>query len=340
MIGIVSDLHLKQNLSYSDLVKDGRKKEEKEVLDFIVSSFKDCQKIVFIGDLLNSRTNSPEVIRKLVEFIEKFDGKEIYIINGNHEILSDGKTTLDFLSEVKNPKWKIMTEITKIGNLVFCPNISKSELEVESNETGRKKIMKMLPEGKILFHHYAMTKSKTRTGAMTEMFDEIVLDRNELKKKFRLVVGGHIHCGNMKDGVVVTGSIFTSTINEKEKYIWKIYEEDKYSDNLAVKQIKLPCREIHGLENPTIDELKKIPKNSIVKVVITDPKLKDKIEEIKKELKKFDGSILLEQFPSKRKRAHFDNNLLEFDIKELLETYAKIKKVDIKSLKRAFELIK
>lgn len=334
MIGVISDLHFRPLLSYSDHIKDGRKGEEKEILDFIVKSFKDCKKIVFIGDLLNSRTNSPEVIRKLVEFIEKFDGKEIYIINGNHCKLSDGKTTLDFLKEVRNPRWNIMTEITKIGDMVFCPNISKSELGVKSNEAGKKKIMKMLPEGKILFHHYAMTESKTGTGAMAEIFDEIVLDRNELKKRFKLTVGGHVHLPSSKENVIVTGSIFTSTINEKEKYIWEVDEK-----TLAVKQIKLPCREIHGLENPIIDELEKIPKNSIVKVIMTDPKLKDKIEEIKKELKKFDGNILLEQFPSKRKRAHFDGNLLEFDILQLLEIYAKLKKVDSRKLKATFKLI-
>ena len=335
MLGIISDLHLKQNLSYSDLIKDGRKKEEKKVLDFIVSSFKDVDRVIFVGDLFHNRTNSSEVIRKLVEFIERFDKKEIYIISGNHCKLSDGKTTIDFLKEVKNPKWHIMTEITKIEDMVFCPNISKSELEVESNEAGKKKIMEMLPEGRMLFHHYAMTGSKTETGMMTEMFDEIVLDKNELKKKYKLVVGGHVHSPRKDKNVIVTGSIFTNQINEKEKYIWEVNE-----DNLTVEQIKLPCREIHGLENPTINKLEKIPKNSIVKVTITDLKLKNKTKEIKEKLKEFDGNILLENFPSERKKAHFDDNLLEFDILQLLEIYAKSKKVEIEKLKTAFELIK
>lgn len=336
MIGVISDLHLKPNLSYSDYIEDGRKGEEKEILDFIVNSFKDCKKIVFIGDLLNGRNNNAEVIKKLVNFIERFEKKEIYIISGNHEKSADGKTSLDFLKEIKNSKWNIITDKIEVFNdLVFCPNLSKPELKAKNNEAGEKKIMKMLPDGKILFHHYAMSGSKTGTGAITEMFDEIVLDKNILKKKYNLVVGGHIHRPQEDGNVIVTGSVFTNEVGETDKYIWKIQENDGTFD-----KIKLPGRSILKIENPTENDFKKISKNSIVKIILTDLKLKDKIEELKEKLKKFDAYILLEQFPNKRKRVHFEEGMLEFDIEKLLEVYAKQKKVEIKKLRAAFELIK
>ena len=336
MIGVISDLHLKPNLSYSDYIEDGRKGEEKEILDFIVNGFKDCKKIVFIGDLLNGRNNSAEVIKKLVNFIEKFEKKEIYIISGNHEKSADGKTSLDFLKEIKNSKWNIITDKIEIfDDLVFCPNLSKPELKAKNNEAGKKKIMKMLPEGKILFHHYAMSGSKTGTGAMTEMFDEIVLDKNILKKKYNLVVGGHIHHPCIDENVIVTGSIFTNEVGENSKCIWKINEED-----VTFEQIKLPGRDIIKVENPDDVILKEFKEDSIVKVILTDPRLKDRIEELKEKLKKFDAYILLEQFPNKRKKVHFEEGMLEFDIEKLLEVYAKQKKVEIKKLRAAFELIK
>jgi DNA repair exonuclease SbcCD nuclease subunit len=335
MIGVISDLHLKPNLSYSDYIEGGRKGEEKEILDFIVYSFKDVDKIVFIGDLLHSRTNSPEVIRKLVEFIERFEGKEIYIINGNHEVLSGGSTTLDFLKEIKNPKWHIITKIEVFDDLVFCPYLSNPELKAKNNEAGKKKIMGMLPDGKILFHHYAMSKSKTSTGASTEMFDEIILNRDILRKKYNLVIGGHIHRPQEDGNVIVTGSVFTNEVGETDKYIWKVNEEDGTFDG-----IKLPGRSIVKVENPDNVILEELKKDSIVKVILTDPKLKNKIEELKEKLKKFDAYILLEQFPSERKKVHFEEGMLEFDIKKLLEVYAKQKKVNIKKLKVAFELIK
>ena len=341
MIGVISDLHLKPNLSYSDYIEDGRKGEEKEILDFIVKSFKDCKKIVFIGDLLNGRNNSAEVIKKLVNFIERFEKKEVYIISGNHEKSADGKTSLDFLKEIKNqyfdcPKWNVITNKVEVfDGLVFCPNLSKPELKAKNNEDGKKKIMKMLPEGKMLFHHYAMSGSKTGTGAMTEMFDEIVLDKNVLKKKYNLVVGGHVHHPQEDKNVIVTGSVFTNEVGETNKYIWKIQEDDGTFD-----KIKLPGRAIVKVENPTGNVLEKIKKDSIVKVIFTDPKLKSKIKETKEKLKKFDAYILLEQFPSERKKVHFEEGMLEFDIEKLLEVYAKQKKVEIKKLRAAFELIK
>jgi UDP-2,3-diacylglucosamine pyrophosphatase LpxH len=341
MIGVISDLHFKPTLSYSDYIKDGRKGEEKEILNFIVSSLSDCKKIVFIGDLLNGRNNSAEVIKKLVNFIERFEKKEIYIISGNHEKSADGKTSLDFLKEIKNqyfdcPKWNVITDKVEVfDDLVFCPNLSKPELKAKNNKDGKKKIMKMLPEGKILFHHYAMSGSKTGTGAMTEMFDEIVLDKNVLKKKYNLVVGGHVHHPQEDGNVIVTGSVFTNEVGETDKYIWKIQKDDGTFD-----KIKLPGRAIVKVENPTDNVLEKIKKDSIIKVIFTDPKLKSKIKETKEKLEKFDAYILLEQFPNERKRIHFEEGMLEFDIEKLLEVYAKQKKVEIKKLRVAFELIK
>ena len=341
MIGIISDLHFKPNLSYSDYIENGRKEEEKEILNFIVKSFKDCKKIVFMGDLLNGRNNSAEVIKKLVNFIEKFEKKEVYIISGNHEKSADGRTSLDFLKEIKNqyfdcPKWNIITnKIEVFDDLVFCPNLSKPELKAKNNKDGKKRIMKMLPEGKILFHHYAMSGSKTGTGALADMFDEIVLDKEVLRKKYNLVVGGHIHSPQVDGNVIVTGSIFTNEVGEIDKYIWKISE-----DTLKVEQIRLPGRGIIKIEDPKEKDLEKIPPNSIVKVILTDPKLKNKIGELKEKLKKFDAYIFLEHYPSERKKVHFEEGMLEFDILQLLKLYAIEKKIPLEKLIKSFELIK
>lgn len=336
MIGIISDLHFKPNLSYSDYVEDNRKGEEKEILDFIVKSLKGCNKIVFVGDLLNGRNNSSEVLRRLVRFIERFEDKNIYIISGTHEKSADGRTSLDFLKEIKNPKWKIITDkVEEIDGMVFCPTFTKPELKAKNNEDGRKKLMKMLPDGNILFTHYSISGSHTSGGVSTDIFDEIVLDRKGISKKYNLVVSGHIHSPDYDKNIVITGSIFMNEVNEDRKSIWMINE-----NNYAVKEIKVPGRNILKIENPTDNDFKEIEKSSIVKVILTDPKLKCKINDIKEKLKKFDAFILLEQFPKERKKIHFEEGMLEFSIEELLGIYAKQKKVDIKKIKTAFELIK
>ena len=57
----------------------------------------------------------------------------------------------------------------------------------------------------------------------------------------------------------------------------------KINNDLSIEKIKVPAREIHKLINPTTDQLTKIPKNSIVKVIITDKNTN--IDEIKKNYK-------------------------------------------------------
>ena len=70
LLGIVPDIHFRENLSYSDYIKDNRLKEESEVLDFIIESFEDCQKIVFVGDVFNNVNPSSSVIKKATNFID------------------------------------------------------------------------------------------------------------------------------------------------------------------------------------------------------------------------------------------------------------------------------
>ena len=125
-------------------------------------------------------------------------------------------------------------------------------------------------------------------------------------------------------------------ISESQKYIWKIDKE-----TLVVKQIKLPGRPILKLENPDIEDIKKLEKNSIVKVVLSDKEMSSKKNSLKKALKEsVETFLLLEQYPNERKKIHFEEGMLEFSIEKLLEVYAKTKKIDEKKLLKAWEIIK
>jgi len=61
MIGILPDLHLKENLSYADFISDARVSEKKEILDFIVKTFEPCDTIIMIGDQLDGINNLSSV---------------------------------------------------------------------------------------------------------------------------------------------------------------------------------------------------------------------------------------------------------------------------------------
>ncbi len=334
----VGDLHMKDTLSYNDYIEGGRQQEEKEVLDFIISQSIDCDKVILLGDNFNSKTNSAETIRKFTEFIERFDGKELFILKGNHESKEINKSAIDYLREIKNKKWHIITnKVEKFGDLVFCPYFTKQELETKDNGEASKKLMKLFPEKNILFAHHSFTDSISNSGTPTSLFDEIILDRKKLEKKYKLLVGGHIHRSQKIGNTIVAGSIFSYEVNEGDKFIWKINES-----TLEIEQIKLPGRKIYGVENPTIEELEKLPANSIVKVTITNKDTKKEIDKIKEILETFDAHMLIENLPSERKKIKSieKGQMLDFGIDNLLELYSKEKNIPINKLIFAFNLIK
>jgi len=337
MIGVIGDLHFKEKLGYADFIPDQRVAEKKEILDFIVTSFKDCDKIVFMGDQLNSKNNTSEVIREFVEFIERFESKEIHMLAGNHCKKADGKTAIDFLKEINNPNWHIYTnEVVNVGNMTFCPYHYKVELGTDDNDKACKKLLDKLIPADILFHHHAVSGTITSAGSTADLFDEIVLPRVKLDKKYKLIVGGHIHTPQSDGNLIVTGSIFNSEIGELGKDIWKIDEK-----KLTHERIPLPGRKIFNEENPTVESLADIPKGNIVKVVLTKKQTAPKIESIKNKLKKdFDAYILMERYPNERKKIHFEEGtMIDFNIEELLKTYAKQKKMPEKDLLSAWSLI-
>lgn len=332
----LGDFHNKDNLNYSEHIIGGRDSEKKEILDFILESSKDCDHIVFLGDNFNSRNNSSESNREFVELLEKFDNKEIYVINGNHEKKGDGKTAIDFLKEVKHPNWHIFTKPhdMQTGNLKasFLPYMLKSELGTENDEQSTAKITKDLSGGDILFTHYSISDT-TFNGVSTNTLKEVVLPKNKLEEKYKLVVAGHIHVPGIFGKTILTGSIFNNEAGETEKFIWKI------NDDLSIEQIKLPGRGIYKLENPTLDLLSKIPKENIVKVAITDKEID--IDGIKNSLTRFDASLIIFNYPNERKKMHdVTKGAFDFSVEALMKLYSEEKGIELSKLLKGFELIR
>jgi predicted phosphodiesterase len=331
----IGDLHFKENLGYCDLISDKRIGEKKEILNFIVENSNDCETVVFLGDQFNARNNTSEVIREFTEFIERFNGKEIYIILGNHEKTGNGRSALDFLKEINNPNWHIITnKVEHINGFTFCPYFHKSELGVETDSEGTKKVMESLIGGDILFTHFAISDTITTSGCQTNIFEEILLPKKELEGKYKLLVAGHIHKPQKNGNTIIAGSIFTNEVGEDKKSIFKINIE-----NFDVEEIKIPGRSIFKFENPSEEQLSQISKNSIVKIVLTEKKEPIEIEIIKEKLREFDGSILFENYPNERTKVHFEKDILDFDIEKMLELYSETKKVDLNKLKIAWKLI-
>jgi DNA repair exonuclease SbcCD nuclease subunit len=298
--------------------------------------------VVFLGDNLNRRNNSSTVIREFVEFVECFENKSVVIVAGNHEKTGDGKSAIDFMKKVRGKKnWRIVTDdctgLTLGGlKLTFQPYFFKSELAVQDNEEAAKELLRRLPSGQkrdILFTHNFISGTKDPHGQSVEVFGDVVLPREELLKKYRLVVGGHNHKHQIGDGVAVVGSTFSNEVGDKKKYVLKIDEK-----TLKVTPVELPVRPIVKLEDPTMNE--RLSKDSIVKVVLTKKLSKEKLDELKKHYRKYDAFILVEQYPRERKKVHFEDGMIQFTVEELLDLYAKEQKVDAAKLRLAWDLIK
>lgn len=331
---IVGDLHLKEKLGYADYISDGRVAEKKKVLDFIFNLSKDCDRVVFMGDQLNSRNNPSEVIREFIQFIERFK-QDIFIIAGNHEKVGDGKSAIDFLKEIKNKKWHIVTnEVYTHEGDVFCPYFYKGELDCNNFKEATEKLLTMLPKGKNLFMHHAVSGYNFK-NINTDNLNEIVLPKKELSSRYGKIICGHIHIpsNKPKDKVLYSGSIFTNEVNEGEKFIY-IMDDDK------VEEHKIPVREIVKLENPTLAEVSKYKKGTILKVVLSEKVTEEELSAYKEVLSCFDGSVLVEDFKTERKIIKFVDGELDLDVMTLMRVYAKEKRIDFEKLKTGYELIK
>lgn len=331
---IVGDLHLKEKLGYSEYVADGREKEKKDVLDAILELSKGCDKVVFLGDQLNGRNNPSEVIKEFVKYIERFK-QEVFIIGGNHEKVGDGKSAIDFLKEIKNKKWHIITnEVVEIDGDVFCPYFYKGELECNTHEEASKKLLEMLPAGKNLFIHHAISGHNIK-GIRTDELNEIVLPRAKVTKLYENIFCGHLHSAycDPKNNVIYAGSIFTNEVNEGAKYVYTM-EEGKITEHL------LPTREIVKLENPDVKTIDSFSKRAILKVVLSEKPSEEVLAAIKESMSLQDGSILVEDYKTERKIVKFEDGDLDLDISNLIKIYAKEKNLDLGKLQAGYELIK
>lgn len=334
-IGIIGDLHFRETMAYGDIIADRRESEKAKVLDTIVQEFSDCPAVALLGDGLNLRNNPSEVIREFVSFLERFSGKDVYVIAGNHEKRGDGRSAIDFLAEIQGKHWKIFTKPEKVivlgREIVFLPYMTKHELGVEDIKDGAKKLLADLPSGDVLFHHHAVSNTLSN-GTMTDVFNEVVLPKEEIEKRFKRIVGGHIHTPGEYGKTIVTGSVFCTDMGEREKFVWKLDEK-----TLAMTKIILPGRGIIKLVNPSLSDISRELKHNIVKVLLTDRSIS--LPSLLPELEKFDAHVVVEQYPNEREKVHFEDGGIDLRVEHLLDIYAEAKKIDKDLLHQGLSLI-
>ena len=329
---IVGDQHFKVEMPYAAAFSDGRRGEWISVLETIHKTAKKCDAVVLMGDNLNTRHNHSTVIKDFIDFLKGFGDKPIHILVGNHEKYGES-SALDFLEKIKYPNWNVYTSITNgvdIGRRAasFVPYLTPSMLGVANNKTGATKAIKELTGGDYVFLHQGITGAKT-SGGLVDLFNEIVISKAALEKKYNFIASGHIHkAQKLSDKTLMTGSIKTMEVGEHEKFIW-ILDTDDHS----VKEVPLPVRGIYGVSGVDV----KPPKNSIVKCTVTDPKTD--IEHVKTWLSQFDAGILVEKYPRERRKVHFEKGGFDLSLDNLVKVFAKTRGIEHNDLKDGLDII-
>lgn len=358
---VVGDQHFRLDLPYADHVKDRREGEKKEVFNTIHAAAVTCDAVVLVGDNLHARHNHSSVIREYINFLKGFGDKPLYIISGNHEVYNGTDTAIDFLRDLNIPNWHVMTsplmvELERNIFAWFVPYMTNAALEATSNEEATEKLMKkILPTGSVqqtmlpvnlLFHHHAVSGTKT-LGAMTDLFNEIVLPRDELEKRFDLSVGGHIHQPSYSGKTIVTGCVFTSEMGEEKKSVWVVDVKNAHvgdkETKVNVTEIPLPVRPLIKAVVTKAMSLAEYPTNAIFKATVTDPRMKGEgVEFLRNEiLPRFDGFILVEDYPNERVKTRIDEGAGDdMSVEALLKSYAKQKGTPEAEILEAFELIR
>lgn len=337
---IIGDQHFRYDLPYSSSIADGRKSEWEATKKTMHDTAKNCDAIVLLGDNFNTRHNHSSVIREFVDFLNDFGDKEIHILAGNHERYGTS-TALDFLKNIKHKNWHIYLEPTQTKvagqEAMMIPYMSPSLMGVETKEEGTKAILDTFPRSAwpLAFCHHGVAGARIH-GMPIDFLSEIVLPQKDMEQHFSHVFAGHVHGKqHIFPSIYMTGNVFTNEVGDHSKSIW-VYESDGTID-VEVKEIPLPVRGIYKMVWEDQKETS-IPVHSIVKCYVTSRETN--LADVEEFLKRFDASMVVEQYPNEREKVHFEDGALDLSVGSLLKLYGENKKILVEDLLEGFELIK
>jgi DNA repair exonuclease SbcCD nuclease subunit len=336
---IVGDLHFRPELPYAAAFDDGRRGEWNKALETIHKASENADAVVLMGDNLNTRHNHSTVIREFVEFLKGFGDKDVHILIGNHERYGDS-TALDFLERMEHAKWHVYSNPTQCNDLgdgttaTFIPFMT-SWLAGGTGDFAEDatNFLDTLKPADVAFFHQGISGAVTH-GTMVDLFNELVFDAAKLEKLYSRVFSGHIHQHQELSPITtMTGSVFTMEVGDYTKFVY-LYD----SKAKTTERIQLPVRGIYKLVNEEHTD-EKIPATSIVKCEITERDVYD-IDNVKKVLSRFDASVLIEKYPSERKKIDIQGASIGLDLDSLLQMYAKAKDLSYNTLKEGLDLLK
>ncbi|MAO20341.1 MAG: hypothetical protein CMJ25_06265 [Phycisphaerae bacterium] len=194
---VIGDLHFDNKFR-------GMLDAQREAVIKICDLHKECDKVIFLGDLMMHRNPRPEVLlalKKMIDTISK--DREVFILRGNHDSVTKSDDGLTSLSLFENPKVKVVTHthIDHKNKWMFIPHY-EDEQKIKDD-------LACAPKGYTIFGHFGYN------GVLNSAGDaDFSLSISDFKNPTIL---GHIHTEGRNGNVTVLGTPYSTNFGEAGK---------------------------------------------------------------------------------------------------------------------------
>ena len=194
---VIGDLHFDNKFR-------GMLDAQREAVIKICDLHKECDKVIFLGDLMMHRNPRPEVLlalKKMIDTISK--NREVFILRGNHDSVTKSDDGLTSLSLFENPKVKVVTHtnIDHENKWMFIPHY-EDEQKIKDD-------LACAPKGYTIFGHFGYN------GVLNSAGDaDFSLSISDFKNPTIL---GHIHTEGRNGNVTVLGTPYSTNFGEAGK---------------------------------------------------------------------------------------------------------------------------
>tara|TARA_R110000782_G_scaffold2410_1_gene9463 strand:- start:1213 stop:2226 length:1014 start_codon:yes stop_codon:yes gene_type:complete len=194
---IIGDLHF-------DNKPMGMLDAQKEAIKKICKDNMDCDKVIFLGDLMMHRNPRPTVLLALKELMDEVSkDKEVYILRGNHDSVTKADDGVTALSLLESSKVKVITQTwyDNKNKWAFIPHYEDEE-KIKQDLAG-------VPKGYTVFGHFGYY------GVLNSAGDaDFSLSLSDFRNPTIL---GHIHKEGRNGNVTVLGTPYSTNFGEAGK---------------------------------------------------------------------------------------------------------------------------
>jgi len=177
---------------------------QREAVIKICDLHKECDKVIFLGDLMMHRNPRPEVLLALNKMIDTVSqDREVFILRGNHDSVTKSDDGVTSLSLFENSKVKVFTHtyIDHKNKWMFIPHY-EDEQKIKDD-------LACAPKGYTIFGHFGYN------GVLNSAGDaDFSLSISDFKNPTIL---GHIHTEGRNGNVTVLGTPYSTNFGEAGK---------------------------------------------------------------------------------------------------------------------------